>query len=398
MKTQYSIVAQNDQEVEVIIYGRIGRWDNNSARLLSNEIKLLDTKYQKIIFRLHSEGGEVFEGTAIFTAIRNCQAKTMAIVDGIACSMAAILVMACDEVWMHKTTYLMIHAASGGAYGNANMLRQVIELLDKVDKTLSEILQAKTGKSPEEVAKWMEKDTWFTAQEALDAKLITGIIDSKKDFKLPKLPKNQKELNTQELYNLFAETLLPEEPGNEQEQEETTPVKEETTPVNQNSNHKNDSMKLTNEQIQEMGLSGVTASSSEADVLAAIQTKQKADQDKISKLQNDLKAADAAKKDALLDNAESQGKITAKQREWYDKVSATSNYEDLKALLDEIPARTKITDLLKGSSTGGSTPENRDTWTWDDYQEKDPQALEKLEAENNAEFRKLLNAKYKPGK
>ena len=49
-------------------------------------------------------------------------------------------------------------------------------MLEKIDGTIAADYLRKTGASVDQVASWMDAETWFTAQEALDAKLVDSIV------------------------------------------------------------------------------------------------------------------------------------------------------------------------------------------------------------------------------
>jgi ClpP class serine protease len=73
----------------------------------------------------------------------------------------------------------MIHSGSTGTYGNATRLKEALKLLESINETLIEIFSERTGQTKEEIKKkyFDDKDHYFSAQEALDLKIIDGIYD-----------------------------------------------------------------------------------------------------------------------------------------------------------------------------------------------------------------------------
>ena len=71
----------------------------------------------------------------------------------------------------------MIHKAWTLAYGNADDLLQTAGLLEKIDSTLASTYAARTGKPVEDIQQWMAAETWFTAQEAVDAGFADRIAE-----------------------------------------------------------------------------------------------------------------------------------------------------------------------------------------------------------------------------
>jgi ATP-dependent Clp protease protease subunit len=127
-------------------------------------------------FELHinSPGGDVFEGTAMAMAIASHQGKVTAIINGVAASAATRVALAASEVRIADSGMFMIHNSWAFALGNRNELRNTADLLEKIDATINADYARKTGKKMEDIAAWMDAETWFNAQEALD----NGFVDA----------------------------------------------------------------------------------------------------------------------------------------------------------------------------------------------------------------------------
>jgi ATP-dependent Clp protease protease subunit len=63
---------------------------------------------------------------------------------------------------------VMIHNAWGFAMGNAADMRQLADLLDKIDGTLVEQYAARTKNDPARIREWMTAETWFTGKDAVE--------------------------------------------------------------------------------------------------------------------------------------------------------------------------------------------------------------------------------------
>ena len=127
-----------------------------------------------IHLRVNSPGGDVFAGRAIEQAIREHPANIIAHVDGYAASAATYPTLAANEIVMADGAFIMIHKASGSAWGNGDDLRATAAVLDKIDESLVTTYANKTGQSPEDIAAWLEAETWFSATEAVEL----GFADS----------------------------------------------------------------------------------------------------------------------------------------------------------------------------------------------------------------------------
>jgi ATP-dependent protease ClpP protease subunit len=132
-----------------------------------------------IHLRINSPGGDVFAAQAIAQALREHPAQVIAHVDGYAASAATEVAVAADEVVMAPGAMYMIHNAWTIAWGNKNDLMDTAALLEKVDGTLAEGYAGRTGQAIEQVRAWMDAETWFTAQEAVDAGFADRIAEAK---------------------------------------------------------------------------------------------------------------------------------------------------------------------------------------------------------------------------
>ncbi len=123
---------------------------------------------------INSEGGSVTEGMAIYSALRSYAGKKTGIVEGIAASMASLVLMACDERRVTKGAFVMIHSPSGGAKGTADELAHAAELLGKIRSEMLDIYESATGMLRAELEKLVDYETYFTAEEAV----ASGFADS----------------------------------------------------------------------------------------------------------------------------------------------------------------------------------------------------------------------------
>ncbi len=129
--------------------------------------------------RINSPGGEVFAAQAMAQAVREYAAgRVIAHIDGVAASSASWLALSADEVVIAEGGMLMIHCATTFAGGDAVELRAAADLLEKVDHVLVDLYAKATGNSPLQIAQWMAAETWFSAQEAVDAGFAKSIAVS----------------------------------------------------------------------------------------------------------------------------------------------------------------------------------------------------------------------------
>lgn len=182
---KFEVVTKSDtNEVDIFLYDQIVSsedeaewWGGVAPESFVKAVYAVD-KNATINLRVNSPGGSVFAARAMEQALRAHKGRVVVHIDGLAASAATFIAMSGDEVIMAKGAMFMIHNAWTGMWGNADDLRKEADLLDKIDGTLAETYADKTGKEVAVVTGWMAAETWFTAQEALDAGFATSIAEA----------------------------------------------------------------------------------------------------------------------------------------------------------------------------------------------------------------------------
>lgn len=131
-----------------------------------------------IHLRINSPGGDVFAAESMCQALREHPARIVGHIDGVAASAATAIACACDDTVMSSGAMYMIHQSWTFAWGNADEMEATVALLRKVDGVLAGQYVATTGKDLEQVQSWMKAETWFTAQEAVEAGFVKSIAGS----------------------------------------------------------------------------------------------------------------------------------------------------------------------------------------------------------------------------
>ncbi len=161
-------------EAEVLIYDDIGGWFGATADTFVRELASVTAPNLRV--RINSPGGSVFEGIAIANAIRLHPANVTVQIDGIAASIASVIAMAGDRIVMMPQSQLMIHDAHGACLGNASDMEEMARLLDLQSENLADVYAARAGGIREEWRARMRAESWYLAQEAVDAGLADEVI------------------------------------------------------------------------------------------------------------------------------------------------------------------------------------------------------------------------------
>lgn len=118
---------------------------------------------------INSGGGSVFAGSEIYTALKSYPGKVTVKVVGLAASAASVIAMAGDVIEMSPTAQMMIHNVSSFAQGDHNTMYHEADVLKNLNKSIANAYIGKTGKDEAELLSLMDKTTWFTADQAVEA-------------------------------------------------------------------------------------------------------------------------------------------------------------------------------------------------------------------------------------
>lgn len=168
----YTITNVSSTEAEIAIYDEIGQYGVTASAFIA-ELKALKAK--QITLYLNSPGGQLFDGLAMYNALRRHPAQVDVIVDSLAASAASFIAMAGDTVTMAPHSQMMIHDAMGLVIGNAADMREMADFLDKSSDNLAAIYAGKAGGTVEEWRERMRVTSWFSDREAVEAGLADRV-------------------------------------------------------------------------------------------------------------------------------------------------------------------------------------------------------------------------------
>ncbi len=154
--------------------------DDYVANLIIAQLLFLEKEDpdKDIDFYIHSPGGSVSAGLAIFDTMTMIKPDVATICVGQAASMGAVLLAggAQGKRFCLENARVMIHQVSGGAKGQLTDMKIAIEEAERYMEILMKILADATGKSVEQVTKDCDRDKYMSAQEALDYGLVDKVL------------------------------------------------------------------------------------------------------------------------------------------------------------------------------------------------------------------------------
>jgi ATP-dependent Clp protease protease subunit len=172
----YEIKAQ-DKTGEVYLYDVIGdSWEGTTGKQFADDLKKIG-RVDTLNVYINSPGGSVFDGTAIHNVLKRHSARKIVYIDGLAASIASVVAMAGDEIRIAANGMMMIHDPWAIAMGSAVDFRKMADSLDKVRETILTSYVERTTSEEDQLSEWMTAETWFTAEEAVEAGLADVITE-----------------------------------------------------------------------------------------------------------------------------------------------------------------------------------------------------------------------------
>lgn len=322
----FNIVPTGNGRASVMLYGEIGGKDGVNPEQIVSEMSWLSGEYPMIDVHINSVGGEVFAGIAIFNALKDSPSMVNIYVDGLAASIAGVIALCGRPLHMSRFSRLMLHSVSGACAGGAVDMRKCADMIEGLEGTLADMISRKCGMPSEEVkTRYFDGDDhWFTADEA--ARI--GLCD--------------------DIYDVDGAEALGAAPTNEQVYQFMNRVNTQSPKPNK--------MEFINQIRALEPFKDLT----EADILAKVKSltneaaKVDALQAKVNQLEAENKASKEAAIDAFLNQAVSEGRIKADQKDNFRKLM-DADRETTEKLINSMPKAGKpgIKDYLAGASAAG---------------------------------------------
>lgn len=331
------------------MYGQIG-WDFDAADVMA-ALAEVEKQHSECVVHLHSPGGYVIDGFAIFNALRRSRMAVTVSVDGMAASMAAIVMLAADRITAASNAMIMIHAASGCTCGGVAAHQSSIKMLGDISKSFISEFRRRTGMNEKQAAAYMDgADHWLTAAEAQQIGFIDDIYDAPapddidmQDFTASKTPAQLTALAARMSARL----------------EDKTVIKNELNQIR---------MRFDKQTLASLGLTEDANETQVAEATKATIERQNAELKRQEKRIAELEAAMEAHSEAaikgIIDRAVAERRISESARDRYTEMGKKMGIEALTAVLDDIAPAPKPSSLIKERSPRAAAAADR---KWEDY-------------------------------
>lgn len=181
------LFKQENEKYQIYLYDDIqeeGRFNWNtweydesetSAKYLQEKLAEIPEEAELEIY-INSNGGSVKEGVAIYNQLKRHKAHKTGYVDGVAHSVAFVILQACDRRVMGEGTSALVHEMWVCTAGNAKQLRAEADQLDDLMEGSRKLfMQRAKNITEEQLKEMMEKETMLTPDKALEYGFIDEI-------------------------------------------------------------------------------------------------------------------------------------------------------------------------------------------------------------------------------
>ena len=152
--------------------------DATSPAKVSKGITAAAEKDEPLEVYINSGGGDIFAASEIYSAIREYSGDVKIHVVGLAASAASVIACA-GKSDISPTAQIMVHNVSSVTSGDYHDMDKMSEILQKANETIANAYITKSGMAKEKALEIMDKETWLTADEAVELGLIDEIAGSK---------------------------------------------------------------------------------------------------------------------------------------------------------------------------------------------------------------------------
>ena len=173
-------VAEDQEDRTIGIYDVIGEdwWTGGgfTAKRMSAALRSLGKG--PVTVAINSPGGDMFEGLAMYSMLREHPGEVTVKVMGIAASAASIIAMAGDHVQIARAGFLMIHNCWLLAAGNRHELREIADQLEPFDQAMADVYAARTGEDLKAMQKLMDRESYIGGSAAVSQGFADSLLDS----------------------------------------------------------------------------------------------------------------------------------------------------------------------------------------------------------------------------
>lgn len=164
---------------ELLLYDDIGKFWGEGIGAVDVAEALRQADRSKVLdVRINSPGGVVHEGVAIYNQLAQWPGRVHVHIDGLAASIASLIAMAGDRIYIAENATMMVHSPWGFVAGNATEMRKEADVLDLLEESGLTTYARRTGLDMATLKTMLAEETFLTGAKAVELgfadELVTG--------------------------------------------------------------------------------------------------------------------------------------------------------------------------------------------------------------------------------
>lgn len=140
------------------------------------EANRLDVDSLPLYIHIHSYGGSVLSGFAMYDAIIACKSPVYTVVEGAVCSAGTFLSVAGDKRYIRPNAYLMVHQLWSAFWGTYEEFKTEQAFLDMLMDRLYGIYTKHSALKKKQIVKMLKKDTWLDSNKAIEYGFVDEVL------------------------------------------------------------------------------------------------------------------------------------------------------------------------------------------------------------------------------
>ena len=160
-------ISEQKKYRDVFILDEIGGYGIYAKNFI-RELNQIDADVINV--HMDSVGGNITDGIAIYNALRGHKSEIHVHINGIAGSIASIIILAGDKIYIPENAGIFLHLPMYAEmdYPNRQDMTEAIEVLGNFERVLTSTYMKHTGKDEGYIRQLLEAETWLFGQEAVD--------------------------------------------------------------------------------------------------------------------------------------------------------------------------------------------------------------------------------------
>lgn len=126
-----------------------------------------------IVLRLQTWGGELHPALGVVDLIEALSVEVIVEINGYCASAGTLISSAADYVVMNPRAFILVHQLSSYVSGKRSEMIDHGKQIEAAHRIIIDLYKKKTGLSKKKIKRFLDRESWMTAQEAKD----NGFVD-----------------------------------------------------------------------------------------------------------------------------------------------------------------------------------------------------------------------------